>query len=214
MWDLSASSQTAGRHSGLRRPVHRRKARLKNDPRNPWTGRGLLEQFSELNNRVIDRFSPIEREDIGIDTCPGSDCDSTHSAEVDYAALLPRMFKMNIGYFLLQAASEKGKQRVDKLCGQYSRKNANRVPQVCFVGVIDPINPRVETPEEVSADLVLASKHIPLERMGSTDDCGLSPFSIDAKPRHGFSDAARDSAFEKITARVTGTKVASARLAL
>jgi methionine synthase II (cobalamin-independent) len=186
----------------------------KNDPRNPWTGRGMLEQFIELNNSVIDRFSPVERENLGIHTCPGGDCDSTHSAEVDYAALLPRMFKMNAGYFLLQAASEKDKERVYKLCGQYSRKNANGVAQVCFVGVIDPIDPRVETPEEVSADLVLASKYIPLERLGSTDDCGFSPFSIDAKPRYGSPDAARDIAFKKITARVTGTKMASARLGL
>jgi len=186
----------------------------KNDPLNPWTGRGMLEQFIELNNGVIDRFSPVERENLGIHTCPGSDCDSTHSAEVDYAALLPRMFKMNAGYFLLQAASEKDKERVCKLCGQYSRKNANGVAQVCFAGVIDPIDPRVETPEEVSADLVLASKYIPPGRLGSTDDCGFSPFSIDAKPRHGSPDAARDIAFKKITARVTGTKMASARLRL
>jgi methionine synthase II (cobalamin-independent) len=121
----------------------------KNDPRNPWTGRGMLEHFIELNNRVIDRFSPAERKNIGIHTCPGGDCDSTHSAEVDYAELLPSMFKMNAGYFLIQLASEKDKERVYKLCGQYSREDANGVAQVCFIGVIDPLNPRVETAEEV-----------------------------------------------------------------
>jgi len=99
----------------------------KNDPRNPWTGRGMLEHFIELNNRVIDRFSPAERKNIGIHTCPGGDCDSTHSAEVDYAELLPSMFKMNAGYFLIQLASEKDKERVYKLCGQYSREDANGV---------------------------------------------------------------------------------------
>ncbi len=184
----------------------------KNDPRNPWTGRGMLEQFIELNNRVIDRFSAAERKNIGIHTCPGGDCDSTHSAEVDYADLLPSMFKMNAGYFLIQLASEKDKERVYKLCGQYSREDANGVAQVCFIGVIDPLNPRVETAEEVCADLVLASKYIPVERLGSTDDCGFSPFSIDVKPKHGSPDAARNIAFEKIAARVKGTAMASEKL--
>ena len=51
-----------------------------------------------------------------------------------------------------------------------------------------------------------ASKHIPKERLGSTDDCGFAPFSIDVKPKHGSPDFARDIAFEKITARVNGTE--------
>src|ERR1700726_3149703 len=74
----------------------------RNDPRNPWTGRKMLGHFVELNNRVIDRFWAAERKNIGIHTCPGGDCDSTHSADVDYAELLPSMFKMNAGYFLIQ----------------------------------------------------------------------------------------------------------------
>ena len=121
----------------------------RNDPRNPWTGRGMLDQFIALNNRVLDRFSAEERKNIGIHTCPGGDCDSTHSADVDYADLLPSMFKMNAGYFLIQLASEPDKERVYKLIGEHSREDANGVPQVCFIGVINPQNPRVETPEEV-----------------------------------------------------------------
>ena len=184
----------------------------KNDPKNPWTGRGMLKQFVALNNRVLDRFSAAERKNIGLHTCPGGDCDSTHSADVDYAELLPSMFKMNAGYFLIQLASEKDKERVYKLCGQYSRADANGVAQVCFIGVTDSLNPRVETPEEICADLVLASKYIPVERLGSTDDCGFSPFSIDVKPRHGSPDVARDVAFEKITSRVKGTQMASEKI--
>ena len=184
----------------------------RNDPNNPWTGRGMLQQFIELNNRVIDRFSPEERKNIGIHTCPGGDCDSTHSADVDYAELLPSMFKMNAGYFLMQLASEKDKEHVYQLIGKHSREDANGVKQICFIGVIDPLNPRVETPEEVSAELVAAAKHIPKERLGSTDDCGFSPFSIDNKPKHGSPDAARDIAFQKISARVKGTKMASEKL--
>jgi methionine synthase II (cobalamin-independent) len=184
----------------------------RNDPRNPWTGRGMLESFVALNNRVLDRFSAQERENIGIHTCPGGDCDSTHSGDVDYADLLPSMFKMNAGYFLIQLASEADPERVYKLIGEHSRADANGVPQVCFIGVIDPLNPRVETAQEVSDDLTLAAKYIPKERLGATDDCGFSPFSIDVKPKHGSPDVARDIAFEKIKARVEGTKLASEKL--
>jgi methionine synthase II (cobalamin-independent) len=186
----------------------------RNDPKNPWTGRKMLASFIELNNRVIDRFSAEERKNIGIHTCPGGDCDSTHSADVDYADLLPSMFKMNAGYFLIQLASEKDKERVYKLIGEYSRKDANGVPQVAFIGVINPQNPRVETPQEVCDDLILASKYIPKERLGATDDCGFSPFSIDVKPKHGSPDVARDIAFQKIKSRIEGARMASEKLGL
>jgi methionine synthase II (cobalamin-independent) len=184
------------------------------DPRNPWTGRGMLSGFIDLNNRVIDRFSAEERKNIGIHTCPGGDCDSTHSADVDYADLLPSMFKMNAGYFLIQLASEKDKERVYKLIGQHSRADANGVAQVCFIGVTNPQNPRAETPQEICEDLLLASNYIAKERLGSTDDCGFSPFSIDVKPKHGSPDEARDIAFQKIKSRVEGTRMASEKLGL
>jgi len=185
---------------------------LRNDPANPWTGRNMLGEFVDLNNRVLDRFSADERRDIGIHTCPGGDMDSTHSADVDYAELLPAMFAMNAGYFLIQLASEPDRERVYRLLGEHSRADANGVPQVCFVGVINPQDPRVETAEEVRDQLVLAAQSIPVERLGSTDDCGFSPFSIDIKPKHGSPDVARDIAFQKITARIEGTRLASEEL--
>ena len=185
-----------------------------NDPNNPWTGRGMLGHFIELNNRVLDRFTAEERKNIGIHTCPGGDCDSTHSADVDYAELLPSMFKMNAGYFLIQLASEPDKERVYKLIGEHLRSDANGVTQVAFIGVINPQNPRVETPEEVRDDLVLASKHIPKAQLGATDDCGFSPFSIDVKPKHGSPDVARDIAFLKITSRIKGAAMASDQLGI
>lgn len=103
----------------------------KEDPRNPWTGSNLLQTFIDLNNKVLDRFTPEERKDIGIHTCPGGDCDSVHSAEVDYHKLLPSLFQMNAGYFLIQLASEKDKEKVYKEIGETIRKDANGVKQVC-----------------------------------------------------------------------------------
>src|SRR5581483_5807681 len=45
----------------------------------------LLQSFVDLNNLVLAKFSAEERGRIGVHTCPGSDRDSTDSAEVDYA---------------------------------------------------------------------------------------------------------------------------------
>ena len=182
------------------------------DPRNPWTGRNMLPHFIELNNRVLDRFTADERSRIGIHTCPGGDRDSVHSADVDYNDLLPSMFGMNAGYFLIQLASERDRDRVYGLIGQYLRGDANGVPQFAYIGVINPLNPRVESAEEVRDALVRASNFIPAERLGSTDDCGFSPFSIDEKPNHGSPDFARDVAFQKIANRVQGTRLAAEKL--
>jgi methionine synthase II (cobalamin-independent) len=120
---------------------------------------------------------------------------------------------MNAGYFLIQIASEKDREQVYKLCGQHSRSYAKGIPQVVFIGVINPLNPRVETAQEVCDEILKAAKYIPRERLGTTDDCGFSPFSVDVKPQHGGDpDKARTIAFEKIKSRVEGTKLAGQKL--
>ena len=184
------------------------------DPRNPWTGANMLPHFIELNNRVMDRFSAEERVDIGIHTCPGGDRDSVHSADVPYNNLLPEMFKINAGYFLIQLASERDKDPVYESIGKHSRDDANGVPQMCYVGVTVTQSPRPESAQEVCDSLVRAANYIPKERLGSTDDCGFSPFSIDEKPNHGSPDYAREIAFQKIKNRVDGTKMAADKLGI
>jgi methionine synthase II (cobalamin-independent) len=182
------------------------------DPRNPWTGAGLLPHFIELNNRVFARFTPEERAKIGVHTCPGGDRDSVHSADVPYNNLLPSMFQMNAGYFLIQLASERDKDPVYRSIGEHLRDDADGVAQMAYIGVINPGNPRVESVEEVRDALVRASNFIPKEKLGATDDCGFSPFSIDEKPNHGSPDYARDVAFQKIKNRVEGTRMAAEKL--
>ena len=186
----------------------------KKDPRNPWTGAGLLQTFVDLNNKVLDLFTAEERYNIGIHTCPGGDCDSVHSHEVPYANLLPSLFAMNAGYFLIQLASETQASSVYEQIGNSIRRDANGVKQAAFVGVIDPLNPKVETPEQVCEHLVEASKYIKKDQLGATDDCGFSPFSIDVKPKHGSPDFAREVAFQKIANRVKGVKMASEKLGI
>jgi methionine synthase II (cobalamin-independent) len=182
------------------------------DPRNPWTGAGLLPHFIELNNRVLARFTAEERAKIGIHTCPGGDRDSVHSADVPYNNLLPSMFQINAGYFLIQLASEREKDPVYQSIGEHLRDDADGVAQMAYIGVINPGNPRVESAEEVRDALVRASNFIAKERLGSTDDCGFSPFSIDEKPNHGSPDYARDIAFQKIKNRVKGAQMAAEKL--
>lgn len=184
------------------------------DPRNPWTGAGLLPHFIELNNDVLGRFSAEERAKIGIHTCPGGDRDSVHSADVPYNDLLPSMFEINAGYFLIQLASERDKATVHKTIGENIRGDADGVTQMAYIGVINPGNPRVESAEEVCDHLVAAANHIDKQQLGSTDDCGFSPFSIDEKPNHGSPDYARDVAFQKITNRVKGTQMAAEKLGI
>jgi methionine synthase II (cobalamin-independent) len=187
----------------------------KNDSRNPWTGKDMLQDFIDLNNRVLERFSAEERKNIGIHTCPGGDNDSVHSKEVPYEKLLTKMFQLNAGYFLIQCASEEDKEEVYRLVGENSRDDADGVPQVCFIGVVNPLSPDVESAEEVKDRLVTAAKYIPKERLGATDDCGFSPFSRDLKPGHGGDpDYARDVAMQKIGNRVKGAQMASEELGL
>jgi methionine synthase II (cobalamin-independent) len=184
----------------------------RNDPRNPWTGRNMLPHFIELNNRVLDRFRAEERTKIGMHTCPGGDRDAVHSADVPYSDLLPSLFGVNVGYFLIQLASERDKDRVYQLIGENLRTDANGVAQLAYLGVINPLNPRVESPEEVRDALVRAANFIPKEQLGATDDCGFSPFSIDEKPSHGSPEFARETAWQKISNRVAGTRLAAEKL--
>jgi methionine synthase II (cobalamin-independent) len=186
----------------------------KNDSRNPWTGKNMLQEFIDLNNRLFDRFTAEERRNIGVHTCPGGDCDSVHSKEVPYELLLSHMFELNAGYFLIQCASEEDRESVYKMCGKYSREDANGVAQVCFMGVINPLTPEIETADQVRDELLLAAKHIPVERLGATDDCGFSPFSRDVKPKHGSPDFARDVAMQKVAARLEGARMASEELGI
>jgi methionine synthase II (cobalamin-independent) len=122
------------------------------------------------------------------------------------------MFQINAGYFLIQLASEKDKEMVYKEIGEHIRKDVDDIKQVAFIGVVNPLDPRVETPEEIRDALVTAAKYIPKDQLGATDDCGFSPFSIDVKPKHGSPDFARDVAFQKIANRVKGVELASKEL--
>lgn len=159
--------------------------------------KGVLRDFIEVNNGVLSRFSAEEHARLGVHTCPGGDQDSVHSLDVDYAELLPELFRLNVGNFYIQLASEPDRARVLELIRDHSTAQ-----QRIFIGVTDPVDPRVETPEEVRDRVLEAARYIPPERLGTCDDCGFSPFADD-------QSTSRDTAFAKIAARVTGTRLAA-----
>ncbi len=162
----------------------------------------LLHSFIDLNNLALSRFSDAERRRIGVHTCPGGDRDSTHSADVSYAELLPSLFQLKVGNFYIALAGEPDRVQVLKIIRQYMRPE-HRV----FVGVVAPIDPHIESAEEVRDRVLEAAQYIPLDQLGTTDDCGFSPFCDD-------TSTTRDKAFEKIRARVAGTALASEALGL
>ena len=168
---------------------------LKLDP-----SKALLDSFVDLNNRVLGELTDEERARVGVHTCPGGDQDSTHSADVDYEELLPGLFRLNVDTFYVQLASEADRARVLRILGEHAT-GRRRI----FVGVTDPIDPRVETPDEVRDRVLEAARYIDPSHLGTTDDCGFSPFGDD-------TSTSRDIAFAKIGARITGTAMASAEL--
>ena len=163
-------------------------------------GGSLLASFVDLNNLALARFSPQERARIGVHTCPGGDLDSTHSADVDYAALLPSLFQLRVGNFYVALAGETDRERVLRMIRDHVKPG-----QRVFVGVVSPIDPRVDTPEEVRDRVLEAARWIPLDQLGTTDDCGFAPFCDD-------TSTSRETAFAKIRARIEGTALAAAEL--
>ena len=105
-----------------------------------------------------------------------------------------------VGNFYIALAGERDRVRVLKIIRRHMKPD-----QRVFVGVISPIDPRVETPEEVRDRVLEAARYIPVGQLGTTDDCGFSPFCDD-------TSTTRDTAFAKIRARVAGTALASAIL--
>lgn len=163
---------------------------------------GVLDEFVALNNQVLERFGDAELSRIGVHTCPGGDQDSTHSLDIDYAGLLPKLFQLRAGNFYVQLASEADPEKILGIIAEHLPANAR-----IFVGVTDPIDPRVETPEEVRDRVLAAARQLPADRLGTCDDCGFSPFADDAS-------TSRDTAFAKIRARIEGTSLAARALGL
>ena len=156
----------------------------------------LLNSFIDLNNLALSRFTPEERQRIGMHTCPGGDRDSTHSADVDYSELLPSLFQLKAGNFYIALAGERDPRRVLEIIREnrqpdqrvFRRRDLSHRPSHRDAAGGSRPHPRGR---EIHSDRAL----------GTTDDCGFSPFSDD-------TSTTRDQAFAKIRIRVLGTALA------
>jgi 5-methyltetrahydropteroyltriglutamate--homocysteine methyltransferase len=110
------------------------------------------------------------------------------------------LFELKVGNFYIALAGEPDRVRVLSMIRDHMKPD-----QRVFVGVVAPIDPRIETPEQVRDRLVQAAQYIPVAQLGSTDDCGFSPFSDD-------TSTDRETSFAKIRARVLGTELAGKAL--
>src|SRR5207237_10160024 len=106
-------------------------------------------------------------------------------------------FQLELGNFYVALAREPDRVRLLEIIRRHLRPG-----QRVFVGVIDPTDPRVETPEEVRDRVLEAAAHLPPEQLGTCDDCGFSPFCDDLT-------TTRETAFAKIRSRVLGTALAA-----
>lgn len=107
------------------------------------------------------------------------------------------MFELKAGNFYIALAGEKDRVRVLSMIRDHMKDD-----QRIFVGVVAPIDPRIETPEKIRDRILEAAEYIPIEQLSTTDDCGFSPFCDD-------TSTSRETAFEKIRARVLGTALAA-----
>ena len=165
------------------------RASLKIDP----SGQ-LLRDMVDLINRALAPFNAEERQRIGIHTCPGSDLDCTHSAEIDYVDLLPTLFEVEVGNFYVAMAGE-----ADPAHGLRVVKSLLRPDIRVFIGVIDPSSPTVESVELVTERILQAARYIPVDQLGICDDCGFSPFADDRS-------TPRELALAKMKARIAGVR--------
>ena len=91
-----------------------------------------------------------------------------------YNALLPSLFQLNVSNFYLSLAGERDREGALEIIA------ANLKPgHRAFIGVISPIDPRLESAEIVRDRVLEAARFIPVHQLGTTDDCGFAPFCDD-----------------------------------
>ncbi|UAK29703.1 hypothetical protein K8O92_16890 [Nocardia asteroides] len=121
---------------------------------------------------------------------------------MDYVQFLPKLLQLGVSAFYLQFASEPDPEKVLAVAAEHLPAEA-----WVFIGVTDPIDPQVETPEQVRDRVLLAARYLPVERLGTCDDCGFAPFADD-------TSTSRETAFAKIRVRIEGTALAATQLRL
>ena len=131
--------------------------------------------------------------------------------EVDAGPLNDVLFILLMFFLLVSTLANPNVVKVSNPKGKSDTKVSQNIvvsitnDQKVFIGVIDVLNPRIETPAEVCEMILEAADVIPVSQLGTTDDCGFSPFADD-------TSTSRETAFAKIRARIQGTAMAENKL--
>jgi len=157
---------------------------------------GISSTAYRLNNLALSRFSVEERQRIGVAYLPGSDLDSTHSGDVDYAELLPSLFQLKVGNFYIALAGERDRVRVLKIIREHlkatsgcsSASSRRSTPASRLRGNPGP-GPR-------------CAQYIPVGPTGYDRRLGILALRDD-------TSTSATPAFAKIRSRVRGTALAS-----
>ena len=149
------------------------------------------------------RLTDAERRRVGVHTCPGGDRDSTHSADVPYAQLLPSLFQLNVTNFYVALAGETRPRR---------RARAHRHASEAAPARLR----RRDRADRPAARNARRSRARPRARSGArTSRWTSSARRTTAVSRRSATtvSTSRELAFAKIRARVAGTALADKAIA-
>ena len=100
--------------------------------------------------------------------------------------LLPSLFELDGGILLRRVGGRAGPRR----CARRSSATHLKPDQMVFVGVVDPIDPRIETPEEVRDRVLEAAEYIPARTARHVRRLRVLAIlrRYDDDPRHGVCE--------------------------
>ncbi|KPJ89142.1 MAG: hypothetical protein AMS17_03030 [Spirochaetes bacterium DG_61] len=82
---------------------------------------------------------------------------TTYDTDMDYALLFPDLFGLMAVNFYIQLASGPDHPRGCEVIKRHAKQE-----QRVFIGVKDPINPKVETPEQVKDRVLETAEFLPI----------------------------------------------------
>ena len=115
------------------------------------------------------------------------------------------MFELKAGNFYIALAGEADRVRVLKIIRDYMKPD-----QRIFIGVVSPIDPRIETAEEIRDRILEAAKYIPSRTTGHHGRLRILAFQRRHfhEPRHGLCENPRAGARHRARGRSNRTLMA------
>jgi 5-methyltetrahydropteroyltriglutamate--homocysteine methyltransferase len=152
------------------------------------------EFFLELFNRTVKGLRDLT--EVWCHTCWGNPAQQRlFATNVSYKDALPLLNRLDVDVITFETCANDGMDL--EIIGK------TITDKRIAIGVVDHRNLQVETPEQVAALIRKALKHVPVERLAITSDCGFG--------REGMS---RRIAFYKMVSIAAGTNIVRRELGL